>query len=456
MGLISTLKGVVNKMLGREEIVSKFKVTTGMSSNMFSALSRWDRLFTTSKSNIASVIASEAARLATIDMSITASGGVRAEYIQSILDTNKDRLRSKLELGCAYGGMVIKPNGRGMDFIPATRYVPIAYDSNGNMTSVIFVDRLTIGSLFYSRLEYHSFCKDDQGVSAYRIQNKAFRSQSKLTIGYEVGLDKVDLWSNLVADTYIYNVERPLFGYFRMPCANNVDIDSPLGVSIFSKADESIVDFDIIYDKWKREIRLSDKVLFIDEQAMIRPGATGRDKCIPANPFPELVKGLKFANGATKSVEEWVPDLRVDDFRKVMQTQLDLISMQCGFSTGYFSFDSKGGMVTATQVESQDQRTYSTCTDIQQNYKQAIEGYLYAEDVFLSLYTDLPEEELNISFYTRDLYVNVSEDRKRAFDLSSTGFIPKWKYLVDYEGYSEEDAKLMVKEAEEEASKETS
>lgn len=434
-------------MLGRQEVTKPFNVTANVDAKMQTALIVWDKLFTESTTNIASIIASEAARLATIDMQITVTGGKRAEAIQSVLNLNRDRLRSKLELGCAYGCMILKPSIGGIDFIPATRYIPTSFDSNGNIDGVIFIDQLTKNNKYYTRLEYHRF-EVINNERVYIITNKAFKSDNKATLGFEISLDKVDKWSNLVQEVPVTGIERPLFGYFRMPTANNVDIDSPLGVSIFSKAVESIKDFDMWYSKWKREGKLSDKYLFVDEQAMLKPGATGANKAVVNNPMPELIKGLRFGNNANKCIEEFNPEIRVEDFKLALQTQLDLISVQCGFSAGYFSFDSKSGVVTATQIQSEDQRTNSTCTDVQQNYKLAIEGLVYAMDIMQSLYELTPDEDLDISFYLRDLYVNVDEDRKRAFDLAEKKYIPKWKYLVDYEGYSEEEAKKLVAEAE--------
>lgn len=447
MGLINFLKGVVDKMLGRQEIVKPFGVTADINSAMQTALSEWDKLFTNSKTNIASVIAGEAARLATIDMSITLTGSERAEAMQGVLDENKDRLRSKLELGCAYGGLILKPNARGIDFVPATRYIPTSFDGNGNIDGVIFIDTFVKGNAYYTRLECHSF-EMVNNERLYFIRNKAFQSNNKLTLGYEIPLTKVEKWASLLPEASLRGIEKPLFGYFRMPTANNIDVDSPLGVSVFSKATETIKDFEMWYAKWKREGNLSDKYLFVDEQAMMKAGATGANKAVVNNPKPELIMGLRFGNNANKCVEEFTPEIRVDEFKQAMQTQLDLISVQCGFSAGYFSFDAKTGAVTAAQIHSEDQRTNSSCTDIQQNYKMAIEGLIYALEVFHTLYEISPEGVVDISFYMRDLYVNVDEDRKRAFELAEKKYIPKWKYLVDYEGYSEEEAKKLVEEAE--------
>lgn len=432
-------------MLGRQEVTQPFGVSADVNSNMYTALNEWDKLFTQSKTNLASVVASEAARLATIDMQITLTGSERADTIQNIINTNRDRLRSKLELGCAYGGLILKPSTTGIDFIPANRYIPTSFDSSGNINGVVFIDQFVKNNEYFTRLEYHCFeFVDDNRV--YIIRNKAFKSNNKFTLGYEVSLNKITKWGSLLPEVVITDIEKPLFGYFRMPNANNIDIDSPLGVAVFSKATETIKDFEMWYEKWKREGKLSDKYLFVDEQSMMKAGATGRDRAIPHNPMPELIKGLRFGNNANSCIEEFTPTIRVEEFKLAMQTQLDLISVQCGFSSGYFSFDAKTGAVTATQIQSEDQRTYSTCTDIQQNYKLAIEGLIYAMDIIHTLYELSPLGEINTTLYMRDLYVNVEEDRKRAFELAEKGYIPKWKYLVDYEGYDETTARSLVDE----------
>jgi A118 family predicted phage portal protein len=429
-------------MLGRQEVTKPFGVDANISSDMMNALKDWDSLFTESITNVPSVISSEAARLATIDMNITVNGGVRAEAIQKLLDSNRDRFRSKLELGCVYGGLVIKPTLDGIDFVPATRYIPIDFDSNGNLYSVIFVDRFQKGNEYFTRLEYHHF---DDETEKYKVENKAFKSDNQLTLGYEVNLVSVSRWKNIEPEVEISGVDKPLFGYFRMPQANNIDIDSPLGVSILSKSVDSLRDFDMWYSKWKREGKLSDKYLFVNNAAMMKPAEDGKRANL-YNPNPELIKGLQFGNSASKCIEEFTPKIRVDEFKLSLQTQLDLISVQCGFSSGYLSFDSRTGAITATQVESEDQRTLSTCTDIQMNFKQAIDGFLYALNKMYDLYEIYPEEELDINIYMKDLFVNSSEDRDRAYKLAVNGFIPKWKYLVDYEGYVEEEAKALVAE----------
>lgn len=89
MSIMSNVVSAVNRLLGRDEITKQFGVTTCLSADMYTAIKEWDLLYTKSSTKTASVLASEMARLATIDMQITVNGGDRAEYIQSVLNSNR-------------------------------------------------------------------------------------------------------------------------------------------------------------------------------------------------------------------------------------------------------------------------------------------------------------------------------------------------------------------------------
>ncbi len=63
------------------------------------------------------------------------------------------------------------------------------------------------------------------------------------------------------------------------------------------------------------------------------------------------------------------------------------------------------------------------------------------------MYSLAPKGEYETSFYFKDITSNFEEDRKRNIELVKCNILPKWKYLVEFEGYTEEEAKEMVKEA---------
>lgn len=83
-------------------------------------------------------------------------------------------------------------------------------------------------------MEYH---QHDENTT-YHIMNKAFVRQdldNVEVLGKEVPLSAVPEWANLEEAVTILNVKKPLFAYFKIPNANNVDDSSPLGVSVYSE-----------------------------------------------------------------------------------------------------------------------------------------------------------------------------------------------------------------------------
>ena len=87
-------------------------------------------------------------------------------------------------------------------------------------------------------------------VTDYSIVNKAFRSERltgqapdddfiSVQHPYQtpVPLSEVEEWASLSEEpVVINNVEKPLFVYIKMPRANNLDPNSPLGTSVYSRA----------------------------------------------------------------------------------------------------------------------------------------------------------------------------------------------------------------------------
>ena len=57
-------------------------------------------------------------------------------------------------------------------------------------------------------------------------------------------LASVPEWSQLQEEITLNNSNRPLFSYFKIPQANAIDINSPLGVSCYAKASDLIKEAD--------------------------------------------------------------------------------------------------------------------------------------------------------------------------------------------------------------------
>lgn len=421
MGLISKIKGWWNNMFAKEA-KNAFKVESVSSQEMDFAILNWLNIYSGFPSwvskedriktiNFAKTICSETARLTTLALGIELDGGPRAEYLQNRIDNVlMPKLRNWVELGCASGTVVIKPNGEGADIVTPDRFFVVDKDGNGNISGIIFEDTYQSGKKYYTKLEYHRYLnasvrmpgeESEKDVTYYMISNKTYKSDNSQGIGKECDISETK-WKNLLPEVTITKnngdkINSMLFGVFRMPAANNIDFDSPLGMAIFSEAIEEMKDLDIAYSRNAGEIFDSENIELVDDRLLMLSGSkVNSDSEIK---LPHHVHNV-FGQGANNFYQAIERPLRTDIRITGMSNLLSMIGYKCGYSNGYFVFDQKTGMVTATQVESDDRRTIQTIKDIRDALQVAVNGYLYAESVFADLYSLAPigEYEANYSF----------------------------------------------------------
>lgn len=194
----------------------------------------------------AKAICSETARLATLELEVTISGSARADWLQEQLEKVKPQLRNWVEYGCASGTVIFKPNMEDVQIFAPGDF-DITDQANGQITGAVFYfqDRSEDGKKYYTRMEYHRFIEDEDRT-IYAISNKCYEGSTENDISKEVSIAKTP-WKGLLEDVYIENVDRPLFGVFKTPQANNLDFNTPLGLPIFSEALQELKDLDIAY-----------------------------------------------------------------------------------------------------------------------------------------------------------------------------------------------------------------
>lgn len=390
--------------------------------------------------NMGKLVASELARLSTLDIDIQITGSSRATYLQDIINTFRFKLREKLEFGIALGGLFFKPNSTGIDFVTPYNYIPISFDGNDNITSIIFIDKILKGKDIYVRGEYHNFTEE-----MYTIKNKAFICKNGSYDMKEISLESIPEWEDLQPEIILRGLERPLYSQFKMPGSNNIDMFSPLGISCYSNAVDQLEDLDIAYTRMVDEIYSSNKILFLSQYTI---DESSRKTAYSKPQLPNYVRGLEMGVNAENTIHEHNPVIQTDIRKNGINLLLSFIGYACGFSNGYFQFNEKTGLVTATQIEADEQRTVQTIADIRQELEESINNLIYALDEFATIYGLSPKGTYETNFYFKDITANFDEDRKRNIDLVKDKMLPKWKYLVEFEGYTEEDAKLMVYEAE--------
>lgn len=396
--------------------------------------------------DFAKAICSEVARLVTKSVGITLSGSARADWLQAQMEKIFFRLRHWVEYGCAYGTIILKPNGNSIDLFLPGQFTVTAVD-NGQIRGIVFYDLQSdlTGERWYTRMEYHRFV---DGV--YNISNRCYIGYEKGAISRPIDLSLTP-WKYLVGDVALENVERPLFGVFRTPQANNIDVDSPLGLPIFSEAVQELRDLDIAYSRNVKEIKDSKRTVLLDSNVMLPMGNNTMVTHYPlevqreAMGLPDMVKNVK-GDGVEKYYQEINPTLNTETRTIGINGLLNQIGFKCGFSNGHFVFNENTGIQTATQVEADQQRTIQLVKDVRDQLEDCIGGLVYALNVFADLYDLAPvgTYDLDGAIHFDDIAYSFEEDKLHHYNLAMQGKYPWEEYYVKYLKVARDEAKRLL------------
>lgn len=387
----------------------------------------------------AKALCSETARLATLGIGIKLDGSARADWLQEQIEKIYFQLRDWIEYGCAYGTVIMKPNRDSIDLYTPDMF-EIVHATNGKIDGVIFHNWKQNGKKWYTRLEYHRFEGD-----LYMITNKCYLGDRPDDLQEKIAIEETP-WNNLVEEVGIANLERTMFGVLRTPQANNIDMDSPYGLPIFSEAVQELRDLDIAYSRNAKEIKDSKRTVLLDSDRLLPYGAVGG---LNRTTLPDYIK-LVDGDTSTESdiYHEINPTLNTDTRLTGINALLSQIGYKVGFSNGYFVFNESTGIQTATQVEADQQRTIQFIKDVRDKLESCMDGLLYALDVFADLYGMAPAGTYEIAYDFGDITYNREEDRSRWWGYVQAGKVPAWKFFVKFEGMTEEEAKAMTAEAQ--------
>lgn len=405
--------------------------------------------------NFAKAVCSETARLATLGIKIQIGGGARGTWLQEQMDKVYFNLRHWVEYGCAYGTVIVKPNGSGFDVFTPFDFMITESDSNGNITGIIFKDSYADNDKYYTRLEYHRFVEtqtEDNPIYPYYISNRAYVSRHSDALGDPIALNRTR-WANLMEETppIMKNsdeqLDGPMFGVFRTPQANNVDLGTALGLPVYADAIEEMKDLDVAYSRNAGEIFDSEKIILADDRLMYDSGKNLKTRGLADVKLPHYVKNV-FGNSPEEFYQEINPQLNTDTRLSGINALLSQIGYKCGFSNGYFVFNEATGIQTATGVEAEQQRTVQLVKDVRDKLEACLNGAIYAMSVYADLYSLAPVGNYEVVYDFGDITYNREEDRARAYQLTLQGFYTKEYYLEKYEGFTPEDAAAMVEAAQ--------
>ena len=388
------------------------------------------------------------------------------EFLQHVLHENRfgSAFGDLLEKSFALGGCALKEwveipkdeNGNDIGeghvrigYVMGSQFVPTAWD-NSKIRSAIFISREAKDGFYYTIVEWHHL-----DGTTYRVTNDLYRmpikdaAEPQNILGWWYPLN--EMYPLLSPDTTIYDVKESFFQYIKPFGANYADDNSPLGMSIFAPAMNTLHGLDVMFDSLQREFVLGKKRIIAPARAMrMSAGVNGGRPERYFDADDEVWEALSTDNPEDLKIYDNSVDLRVDQHLTGINTDLSILCAQIGFDPGTLSFDASKGLKTATEVVSENSKTFGTVRAHENNIRESLERMVRAIFELAAHYGITWKGKTVESLISGGYDISVKFDDSIIQDkdaeinqgtmLVGAGLMSKKRFMTDVLGYTPEDA----------------
>jgi A118 family predicted phage portal protein len=432
-------------MIDNSQISNAIGVDILESGDMKNALLNWKSMYFNQSEwlkkrveslEIPSSIASEFSRLTLAEFTAT--------LFDSVLDSQFQRLVQKLsnavEVACAFGGVLFKPYNCGgnvlTDVVTQLDFMPVAYNQD-TLISVVCPEYIAKGKDVYTRLEYHTY---DTLNHTHTVKNLCYHSKSVHDLGHKCDLREVPEWADMVAEKVYTNVEKPLFSYFKMPFANNIDRDSPLGVSVFGKAKSLIKQADIHWERILWEFESSERAIDATED-VFRYNDSGQP--ILPKGRERMFRTYDMQTTGQPFIETFSPEIRDTSLFNGLNRIFQRIEFNCGLAYGTLS-DISNVEKTAEEIKTSKQRSYTNVCAIQKSLESSLHHLAYIYGYYNQYYNGLPANAELTCTFGDSVLEDTEKEFQRRLQMVSAGLLSKEMFVSWYFNCDESEAEKYI------------
>ncbi len=273
---------------------------------------------------------------------ITLNSQKAQKALEKVLEKNNFKVSANrlIEMAFALGtGAFVEhktKDGVLIDYVKADMIYPLSF-ANGEILECAFASRMMIYGEMHTYLNIHVLENGE-----YVVLNKLICERTKQSAPLPNG----------ILDKFYTKSSIPLFQILVPNIANNIAVDSPLGISIFANAIDVLEGIDLVYDSYQNEYRLGKKRIVVplsmakiemEQQGDILPVFDDNDTEFYA---------FSGADPESFSISEINMEIRADAHETGLQRNIDLLSDLCGFGSSKYNYH-KGQLKTATQIVSE-------------------------------------------------------------------------------------------------------
>lgn len=359
-----------------------------------------------------------------------------------VLDSNENKFTVNfpifLEKGCAVGtGALIEYKNSEdktiIDYLMGDVIIPYKFTNsyiNGIVTISRFQEETRKKKWTYTHITYHEY-----EAGKYRILNELYKSDNETQLGREINFNSMfpDIKESDEIET-----DAPRFQVFKPNLANNLDTDSPMGISIFANSIDRYKSLDMKYDSFYREFKLGKKRILVDPTAMkatMQADENGNVRHVQYfDSNDEAYVGINGMEG--QPVKDIDMSLRTEEHINAINVDLNWLSSNIGLGNNFYKFDN-GGLKTATEVMSENADAFRTKVHYDIIVNDVIDCLVRAvcemEGISYNRVTIIPDDSI---------IEDKNTERVRALQEVGQGLRSKKSYLTDIEGMTDEEAEI--------------
>lgn len=255
-----------------------------------------------------------------------------------------------------------KDNGiTTIDYVTGDLFIPYKY-TNSYIYGLITVSRYSeaedVGenkekTFHYTHITYHEY--ED---SKYIRKHELYRSENDNELGEEIDFNTVYPDIKKI-DTIKTDV--PYFQVLKPNLANNLDMGTPTGISIFANSIDRLKAIDLKYDSFSREFVLGKKRILVDNSTLKAKAVPNEKGSIDyVQQFDANDEVYVAVEGMEKQPAKEIDfKLRTAEHIEAINAELNWLSSNVGLGENYYNFDGVS-VKTATEVISEDSKAFRT------------------------------------------------------------------------------------------------
>lgn len=330
-----------------------------------------------------------------------------------------------------------KDNGvTTIDYVAGDLVVPYKY-TNSYVYGLITVSRYSEiedaetnkeKTFYYTHITYH-----EHENGKYKRKHELYKSENDNELGNEINFNEI--YPDIEKEDEI-ETDVPYFQVLKPNLANNLDMSSPLGISIFANSIDRFKAIDLKYDSFSREFVLGKKRILVDNttlKAKAIPNENGKIDYVQQ--FDANDEVYVAVEGMEKQPAKEIDfTLRTKDHIDAINAELNWLSSNVGLGENYYKFDGVS-VKTATEVISENSKAFRTRTrhliNVNDVVYDLVRAICHIEGIDASDIVITPDDSI---------ITDKNAEKTLALMEVQQGLKSKKSYLIKFEGMTEQQA----------------